>query len=383
MKLAYFDCFSGVSGDMILGAMLDAGLSARALREVLQTLKLPGCDIRTRRVKRCGLSATKVDVVNPKGHPAFTTFDAMQSCLTKSALPAPIRETAMHILKRMARAESAVHGQKHAHLHEVGAIDTLIDVVGTVAGLSLLAIDQVISSPIHVGSGSLKTAHGLMPVPAPATALLLRGCPVYATGEIGELTTPTGAAILRTLATSFSPLPLMTVSALGIGAGLAQRERPNILRLWIGTTEEIVGVDEVVQVETQMDDMNPQIYEHVMARLFEAGALDVFLTQVIMKRGRPGVLLTLLTQPADTERMVRMLFSETTTLGVRIQKLARRTLERRVRVTDTPHGPIRVKTAYQAGRPLRQRPEFRDVQHVAQKTGGALRPLWEELTQKG
>jgi uncharacterized protein (TIGR00299 family) protein len=379
MKLAYFDCFSGVSGDMILGAMLDAGLPLAALRDVLQMLRLPGCDIRARRVRRCGLSATKVDVVNPEDPPHFDTFDAIASHLTKSDLPPAIRDTAIAIFKRLARAESSVHGRRHAHLHEVGAIDTLVDVVGAVAGLSLLGVERVMASPIHVGCGTVQTAHGPMPVPAPATALLLRGCPVYATGVVGELTTPTGAAILRTLASSFSPLPAMTVSAVGAGAGAAQREHPNLLRLWIGEADAVSADDEVVQIETQMDDMNPQIYEHVFERLFAAGALDVFLTQIIMKRGRPGILLTVLSPPVEAEKMTRLLFSETTTLGVRIQRIARRTLTRKIGPSDIL--PIRVKTAYQDGRPLKRRPEFRDVQRIAKKSGRALSPLWDEINR--
>ncbi len=379
-KIAYFDCFSGISGDMILGAMLDAGLPLPALREVLQGLQIPGCDVRARRVRRCGLSAMKVEVAGDHPHFAhFDTFEAIASHLMKSDLPPEIRDTSIAIFKRLTQAESAVHGRRHAHLHEVGAIDTLVDVVGAVAGLSLLGVGRVVASPIHVGCGTVQTAHGPMPIPAPVTALLLRGCPVYSTGAAGELTTPTGAAIIRTLADSFSPLPAMTVSAVGAGAGAAQRERPNLLRLWIGEVDGVESDDEVVQIETQMDDMNPQIYEHVFERLFAAGALDVFLTQIIMKRGRPGILLTVLSLPVEAEKMTRLLFSETTTLGVRIQRIARRILTRKIGPSDSL--PIRIKTAYRDGRPLKRRPEFRDVQRIARKSGQALAPLWDEINR--
>lgn len=383
MKIAYFDCFSGVSGDMILGAMIDAGLKVQSLQKALGKLKLPGCVIETRRVRRAGLSGTKVNVINRRNLPPFTTFAQIENHLLKSDLPKGIQDQSVEIFKRLARAEAEAHRKRidQTHLHEVGAIDTLIDVVGAVIGISLLKIDRVIASPIHVGSGVVETESGVLPVPAPATALLLKGCPIYATGAPGELTTPTGAAILTTLASEFTPLPLMTVEKIGSGAGDAERAHPNLLRLFIGTSANLYLDDEVVQVETNIDDMNPQLYEHVIGALFSAGALDVFLTPIIMKRGRPAILLTVLVSPLSLNGVTDILFAETTTLGVRIQKIERKKLERKVSQRKTRYGSLQVKTVFQNGRPVRRRPEFRDVQRIAKKEGRPLQTLLDEINR--
>ncbi len=384
MKVAYFDCFSGVSGDMILGAMLDAGLDPSHLRRAIAQLHLPGCALKISSVRRQGLAATHVEVRNPRRHAPLANLSRIRVHLRQSGLPHAVQTQSLRIFTRLAQAEAQAHGVKtgRAHFHEVGEVDTLVDVVGAVVGLSLLKIDRVVASPIHVGSGTVQTAHGTLPIPPPATACLLKGCPIYATGVAGELTTPTGAAILSTLAESFAPLPMMTIAAVGHGAGRAEREIPNLLRLWIGTTPEDAMSDEVAQIETQIDDMNPQIYEHVFERLFEAGALDVFLTQIIMKRGRPGILLTVLAAPALQEKMTQVLFAETTTLGVRVQRLARRILTRKIRVSNTPEGPVRIKTAYQDGRILRARPEFRDVKKIAEVTARPLRSLLDQKRRR-
>jgi uncharacterized protein (TIGR00299 family) protein len=239
----------------------------------------------------------------------------------------------------------------------------------------------VIASPIHVGTGQVETESGIFPVPAPATAILLKGCPLYATGTPGELTTPTGAAIISTLSTAFTPLPLMTIEKIGAGAGSAERATPNLLRLFIGVQTDSYIEDEIVQIETNIDDMNPQIYEHVIDTLFSAGALDVFLTPVIMKRGRPAILITVLTPASSSEKIVDTLLTETTTLGVRIQKMERRKLHRAITRKKTEHGSIHVKTAYQNGKPIKKRPEFRDVRKLAQGQGRPLHPLLEEINR--
>jgi uncharacterized protein (TIGR00299 family) protein len=364
MTLAYFDCFSGISGDMILGAMVDAGLPPDFLREKVKQLNLPGCEIKVRRVRRCGLPATSVRVVDP-GIAPLSTLAKIKRHLKTSGLPADVRERALEVFSRLAEAEAQAHGVQEAHFHEIGTVDTLVDIVGAVAGLAHLSIDRVIASPVHVGSGMIQTAHGPLPIPPPATAILLTGCPIYATGVPGELTTPTGAAILRTVATSFSPLPAITVKAVGAGAGTAERSIPNLLRLWIGESLDLLTDNEVVQIETNIDDMNPQVYEEVVARLFVAGALDVFLTPVIMKRGRPGILLTVLTPPDRVAALTQIVLRETTALGVRMQKMTRRTLERKIEKMTTPDGPVRMKQAIQEGEILRIQPEFRDVKKMA------------------
>lgn len=383
MRIAYFDCFSGISGDMILGAMIDAGLEVKALQEGLSKLKLPGCGIEIRRVRRGGLSAVKVDVLNRKNLPPLTTFPEIERQIRKSALPQPVQDRSLAIFNRLAKAEAAVHGRKRSqtHLHEVGEVDTLVDVIGTVIGLSLLKIDRIIASPIHVGTGEAQTQSGLFPIPAPATAALLKGAPIYATGLRGELTTPTGAAIITTLAAAFTSLPPMTVEKIGYGAGSAERTTPNLLRLFLGLQDSPLSEDEIVQIETNIDDMNPQMYEHVMETLFQAGALDVFLTPIIMKRSRPAILITILGPLSAQHGILQTLFIETTTLGARIRRVGRKKLEREIREEKTAHGSIRVKTASQNGRVVRKRPEFEEVRRLARKSGRPLKILWEEITR--
>ncbi|MFY9269057.1 MAG: nickel pincer cofactor biosynthesis protein LarC [Candidatus Manganitrophaceae bacterium] len=380
-RIAYFDCFSGVSGDMILGALIDAGLPIETLQKEVAKLNLPGCAITARPVRRAGIAGTKVEVLNRKNLPPLTTFKEIERQIGKSALSKEIQERSLAVFRRLAKAESEVHGQRRdrVHLHEVGEVDTLVDVAGAVIGLSLLKIDRIVASPIHVGSGMVETESGAFPIPAPATAALLQGVPIYSTGIQGELTTPTGAAILSTLASGFSPLPPMTVEKIAHGAGNAERTIPNLLRLFIGTEQSAFIEDEVVQIETNIDDMNPQLYEQVIESLFEVGALDVFLTPIIMKRGRPAILLTVLSRPTGTSEIIETLFTETTTLGVRLQPIGRKKLDRKIEKRETPHGPIHVKSASRNGRILRERPEFQEVRRIARKKGRPLRIVLEEI----
>ncbi len=381
MNVAYFDCFSGISGDMILGALVDAGVKIGDLQDALDRLKLPRCLLKKRRVRRGGLAGTKVDVLNPKRLPSFQTFSQIEKHLLKSLLTKGMKEKALEIFKRLAQAEASAHGKRisNTRLHEVGDVDTLIDVVGALSGLSLLKIDRIYASAVQVGTGLKKTSGHTFPLPAPATAYLLKGIPVFATGIKGELTTPTGAAIISSLASDFIPLPSMTVKKIGLGAGSHDYDQPNLLRLFIGHQEEVLGEDEVVQIETNIDDMNPQIYEHVFDTLFEAGALDVTLTPIIMKKGRPAILITVLSSPEQSDKMVKVLFDETTTLGVRIQKIARQTLKRTINTKTTRHGGVQTKTAFRNGEATRQRPEFRDVKRIAEKEGRPLRSLMKEI----
>ncbi|HIE66015.1 MAG: nickel pincer cofactor biosynthesis protein LarC [Nitrospira sp.] len=383
MNVAYFDCFSGISGDMILGALVDAGVKIGDLQDTVDKLDLPGCTLKKRRVRRVGLAGTKIDVLNPKKLSPFQTFSQIEQHLLKSRLSKAMQKGALEIFRRLAQAEASAHGKRSANtrLHEVGDIDTLVDVVGALTGLSLLRVDQVYASAIHVGTGIKKTSGHTFPLPAPATAYLLKGIPVYATGIAGELTTPTGAAIITTLASGFVPLPLMTVKKIGVGAGSHYYEHPNLLRLFVGSREEVFDKDEVVRIETNIDDMNPQIYEHVFETLFEAGALDVFLTPIIMKKGRPAILITVLSPSAQSDKMVKILFDETTTLGVRIEKVARKTLRREIKKENTRHGPVHIKTAFRNGKAARRRPEFREAKRLAVKKGRPLRSILEEINR--
>jgi hypothetical protein len=366
---------------MILGALVDSGVKIEDLQDSLDRLKLPGCLLKKRRVRRGGLAGTKVDVLNPKKIPSFEAFGQIEQHLLRSRLNKEIQKKALAIFKRLAQAEASAHGKRIANtrLHEVGDVDTLIDVVGALSGLSLLKVDRVYASPIHVGTGIKKTSGHTFPLPAPATAYLLKNIPIYATGIKGELTTPTGAALITTLSSGFGPLPPMRVKKMGVGAGSHDYEQPNLLRLFIGRQEEVFGKDEVVRIETNIDDMNPQIYEHVFDTLFEAGALDVYLTPIIMKKGRPAILVTVLSEPERSDMMVKVLFDETTTLGVRIQKIARKILKREINTKTTRHGPVQTKTAFRNGQATRKRPEFRDVKHLATKKGRPLRSLMEEI----
>ncbi|MFQ5950187.1 MAG: nickel pincer cofactor biosynthesis protein LarC, partial [Nitrospiria bacterium] len=311
------------------------------------------------------------------------SFGQIDRHLHQSSLSKGIRQKAIEIFKRLARAEASAHGKPvgRTRLHEVGEVDTLIDVVGAVAGLSLLGIDCVYASPIHVGAAQMKKHDTGFPIPAPATANLLKGCPIYATGTPGELTTPTGAAIITTLSSGFVPLPPMKAKKIGSGAGSNDYATPNLLRLFIGVQQDSFSEDEIIRIETNIDDMNPQLYEVVVDTLFQAGALDVYLTPVIMKKGRPAILITVLSPPALSDKIVNILFAETTTLGVRIQKISRQKLKRKTKKEETEYGSLHVKTAFKNGQPIRRRPEFRDVKGLAKKKGRPLRSLLEEINR--
>ena len=333
MKTIYFDCPSGASGDMILGALLDAGVSLDALRAELAKLGLPGWALTAHEVRRGGFRATKADVeIDPRA-PAgpHRSLGGILGLLDGSSLPARVRSDAARIFSRLAEAEARAHGTsvEAVHFHDVGALDAIIDVTGAVAGLSLLGVESVHVSALPIGGGAVDGPHGRIPVPGPGTAELLKGFPVVDTGVRAELVTPTGAAILTTLARSAGAMPALTVRAVGYGAGARELETPNLLRCFVGDTGHAIGVQETVaQVETTIDDMSPQLYEPLMDRLFEAGALDVFLTPVVMKRSRPGVTLTALCPSDRVPDVARTLFEESTTIGVRFTEVRRAILAR-------------------------------------------------------
>ena len=301
MTLAYFDCFSGISGDMTLGALVDAGVGIDALRAELAKLGLPGYEIKSEKVMRAGLAATKVHVIlNEQEQPARHLSD-IRRIIEASTLSSSIKQKSIAIFVKLAEAEASVHGTTpdKVHFHEVGAVDAIVDIVGTIIGLDLLGITAVAGSPINVGSGTIKTAHGILPVPAPATVELLKGIPAYGSSIPFELTTPTGAAIISTLSSSFGPMPRMRINRIAHGAGSKDFQgRPNILRLMIGELVAAYEEDTSIIIETNIDDMNPQIYDHVIDRLMKAGAHDVYLTPIIMKKGRPAILLSALTDNA-------------------------------------------------------------------------------------
>ncbi|MDH4161448.1 MAG: nickel pincer cofactor biosynthesis protein LarC [Nitrospirota bacterium] len=370
MTIAYFDCFSGISGDMTLGALVDAGVPIEALRSELAKLDLPGYALSCEQVKRSGLSATKVSVILDDREQPSRHLSDIREIINSSSLSATIKQKSLNIFRRLAEAEAKVHGTDidHVHFHEVGAVDAIVDIVGSVIGLEHLGITEIIASPLNVGSGSVHTAHGRLPVPAPATVELLQGIPLYSSSITFELTTPTGAALISTLASSFGPLPQLVIRTIAHGAGNRDFPgQPNVLRLFIAEYTSSPGEDTSVLIETNIDDMNPQIYEHVIGQLLAAGAHDAYLTPVIMKKGRPGILLSVLTGNKDQHAVLDILFRETTSIGVRIQQVGRKKLLREIREVKTEHGTVRVKVSRLGDEVLTVTPEYEDCKKIAEE----------------
>jgi len=381
MTLAYFDCFSGISGDMTLGALVDAGLPLDVLRSELAKLGLAGYTLSSEKVRRSGLSATKVHVVlDEKEQPARHLAD-ISRVINGSSLSPVIKQKSLAIFERLAQVEAKVHGTTpdKVHFHEVGAVDALVDIVGSVIGLEHLGITEIIGSPVNVGTGTVHTAHGKLPVPAPATAELLRGIPLYSSSIAFELTTPTGAAIISTLAASFGPLPQMKIDRIAYGAGGKDLPgQPNVLRLMLGEFVPAYEEDTSVVIETNIDDMNPQTYEHIIERLMAQGAQDVYLTPIIMKKGRPAVLLSVLTARTDSDRVLDILFRETTSIGVRIREVGRKKLSREVREVRTPYGPVHVKISKRGDEVMTVTPEYEDCRRLAEERRVPLKTVMDE-----
>jgi len=382
VRLLYLDCANGASGDMLLGALVDLGLPLDQLRAELAKLPLSGYRVEAQRVHRAGLHATKVDVLvdgEPHHHRGLADILAL---LEKSGLEADTKERSARLFERLAEAEAAVHGvsREAIHFHEVGAVDSIVDVVGGVIGMGWLRPDHVVSSPLNLGTGTVTMSHGTFPVPAPATARLVQGVPVYGAGE-GELVTPTGALLVTGFARGYGPLPLLRPQALGHGAGSRDTpNRPNVLRLIVGEAEEGAtgesAGETVLVLETEVDDTPPQLLGALFDRLLTAGALDVYYTPIHMKKGRPGILITVLAPPAWREALEEILFAETTTLGVRRQEWARSVLEREVVAVTTPYGEVRVKVGRRGSRVYNAQPEFEDCQRVAAAAGAPVKEVW-------
>ncbi len=379
----HFDCFSGVSGDMVLGALVSAGLSWTSLVDGLKGLKLRGYRLQKREVHRGALPAIKVDVIVQQGFQRPLTLSRIRKILADSTLPGPVKEHSRLVFDRLADAESLAHrvDVKDVHFHEVGVVDSFIDVVGGVLGCYLLNATRVTASPINVGAGSIQTSHGLLPVPGPAVAALARGVPIYADGPRCELATPTGVALLRTLASEFGPLPTMRSMAVGYGAGDQNPDGwPNLLRLFVEEepTSTANQTERMIQIETNLDDLSPQTYEYVMEQLFQVGAVDVVLAPVIMKKSRPGILLSCLATEDRTDAVLEVLFQETTTLGVRLHEVRRRVLTRRFVPVTTQGGVVRMKVAEVGAGWEKAAPEYEDCKTIAQRTGRPLKAVMEE-----
>lgn len=381
MRSAYFDCFSGAAGDMILAALVDAGWPIDELRRLVGQLELPGVSVSAGKVTRGGLAATHVAVdVATQAQQHHRHLPEIAQIIDAAHLSNRIANDAKAIFTRLAEAEARVHGTTidQIHFHEVGAADAIVDIVGACAGLAAMGFERIVCSPIPTGSGTVKCEHGILPVPAPATAELLRGVPLADCDEPGELTTPTGAAILTTLAEWFGPLPAMRLETIGYGAGTRENcSRPNILRLCAGELDdaERAEQDQVALLEAQLDDAPGQVVAYACERLLEAGALDVFITPIIMKKGRPGQLLTALARPEDAAALEAVIFSETTTLGIRRQLCGRSKLSREQVTVETPFGPIRVKIGQRGGHVLQAWPEYDDCASAARRHGAALRDV--------
>ena len=370
MKLAYFDCFSGISGDMTLGALVDAGCELELLRSGLAGLQVPGWTMSSEKVWKNGISATYLKVAT-EDQSKHRGLSAILEILDKSKLIDSVRKNASAIFRKLGEAEASVHDVplEKVHFHEVGAVDAMVDIVGACIGFAALGIQKFACSPLNVGGGTVKMAHGVLPVPAPATAKLLQGKPTYSNGVQKELVTPTGAAIVATLCDSFGPQPAMSVSAIGYGAGTTDLEgQPNVVRIMIGEVAQkvIAGFDEEISViEANLDDMNPQIYGYFLEKALATGALDVYTTPVQMKKNRPGTLLTVLCKPSDSNTLISLIFAETTTFGVRTYQAQRRILPRESVKVHTQFGDVRIKLSRVNGRILHVAPEYDDCRKLA------------------
>jgi uncharacterized protein (TIGR00299 family) protein len=403
MRIAYFDCPSGAAGDMIMGALVDAGAPFEALRDELAKLGLEGFTLERREVMKGAFRAAKVDVhihdhdhaggeaghehERPHGrhrHPD-RNLPSILDLIAASGLNASVKANAARIFTRLAEAEARVHGTSvdQVHFHEVGAVDAIVDVTGACIGLHLLGVDAVHCSALPVGGGFVTGAHGRMPIPGPGTAELLKGFPVVDTGVKRELVTPTGAAILTTLAASAGAMPAMTVEAVGYGAGTMELETPNIIRVFLGRAAEGRGTETIVQIETTVDDMQPQLWEAVMERLFEVGALDVYLTPVTMKKSRPGIVLTALCPPDQVTELSRVLFEESPTIGVRWTAYERERLDRETVTLTTAYGPVPFKVSRLAGRVVTVTPEFSEIRRIAKEKGLAAREVLDRARADG
>lgn len=391
MKTLYLDCFAGVSGDMFVGALLDVGLSLETLQHELAGLGLAGYRLVTQRVDKRGLQATHFKVLLQEAdgerladtahehqhtheHPHRALSDIL-ALIDRSNLSPRVKRDASRIFTRLGEAEAGVHGipVEQVHFHEVGGVDAIVDIVSAAIGLEQLGVERVIASPLHLGSGMVKMSHGLYPIPAPATARLIEGVPAYATDAKGELTTPTGAAIVTTLAQSFGPLPAATMLRVGYGAGTKDRDFPNVLRAMLleqpdaGALPYQTGMATVI--EANIDDMNPQHYEPLMAHLLAAGALDVALLPVQMKKQRPGTLLQIIAARDGVQRLLDIVFRESSTIGVRTYDVTRYMLPRELITVNTRYGAVRVKVARLGGEIVNAMPEYDDCRACAERAG--------------
>lgn len=381
MKIAYFDCSCGVSGDMILGALIDTGLDQDRLTAELKKLNLSGYRLQTRQDKRSSISGTRVLVETDKKGPE-RNLETILSLIESSDLPSSVKKQSINIFRRLAEIEAGIHGVSVAkiHFHEVGAVDSIVDIVGAAVGFHLLGVEKIMFSPVQVGTSFVECAHGKLPLPAPATAKLLEGFKSFSTGIRQELSTPTGVAILTSLG-SQSSQPLMETESIGYGLGSRKlKEIPNALRVFIGRAEQEKASSTLV-IETDIDDMLPETMGNLMEKLFKSGALDVNFTPIYMKKNRPGNRITVIAEKSCRDQIITLLLEETTTFGVRYYETGRVALERRFEILETPFGPVQIKVGLHQGKVIKKSPEYEDCRKIAEEKQIPLIQVYREVNK--
>lgn len=379
MKIAYIDCFSGISGDMFVGSLLDAGLPFEKLETILSGLKISGYKISAKKEGRNNIFGTRFLVSLQEEDQKVRHLDDIKEILKDSDLPLPVIEGSILVFEKLAIIEGEIHhiSPNEVHFHEVGALDSIVDIAATVAGINLLGIEKLFASRIPVGTGMIASAHGKIPVPSPATIALLRDIPIYDSGQDVEMVTPTGAILITSLCSSFGPMPQMIVDSIGYGVGSRKLvDRPNLLRILIGSDIDKERSETVVVLESNLDDMNPELLGYLMDSLFDAGAKDVSFSPIQMKKNRPGTQLQVIGQPEDRERLTAIIFRESTTLGIRYSFSQRAVLKREGLVVDSPWGKMSLKKVInQDGRTVLM-PEYEECRRIAQENHLALRDVY-------
>lgn len=382
MVVAYFDCFSGISGDMVVGALIDLGFPLQELKAALDSLPLTNYKIESFKAQRHQLTGTRFHIHIFTPETVGRTFKDIRGMIEGSTLTHFVKEKSIQIFQCLAKAEAHVHqkAMDEVHFHEIGGIDSIIDIIGAVMGIHYLGVEEIISSPLPLGSGSVAGNHGTLPLPAPATVEILKNIPVYGSSFEGELVTPTGAAIVATMTDSFGPMPPMQIKSIGYGVGEREcPEIPNMLRVIIGKKETPLLQEKVEVIETNIDDMNPEIYGYILDVLYDKGALDVLVIPVQMKKNRPGILLKVLALEKDKYTILRTIFEETTTLGIRCYSVERFKLARRTERIETPWGEVRVKVVVNADGKEEVLPEYEDCKKIAREKGIPLKRIYREI----
>ncbi len=383
MKILYFDVFAGISGDMCLGALADVGCPTGEILETLRKMEIPGFDLRWEPARRGPLTGTQARVTVEEEHHVHRTLADVLAIVDRTVWPGDVRGRIEAVFTALAKAEGRIHGRPYdqIHFHEVGSFDAIADISGTLLGLHLLDVERCAASKIHVGEGFVESRHGKLPLPVPATAALLTGFEIYSTGRPMEMVTPTGAALLHVLAGGSSPLPSLKLEQVGYGAGSRDaRDLPNMLRVFLGGTP-YASTDVVTVIETNIDDMNPEFYAPLLEALFQAGALDVSLTPQLMKKSRPGTLLSVIAPPALRETLAQVILSNSSSIGLRMHDCERRMLQRQAAEAQTPWGPVRGKVCWGPGVSPRFTPEYEDCQRIHQEHQVSIASVYQEAVR--